>query len=763
MARVGSKLELTAVDEESKVSLAAEAVMAFRAAAEENPYYDVADGVDSHSTKDIEHDGSSGVPTMAIRMAVKRHAFSQPRAYMRLVLHIIFVSLYVYIVLSVRNIPGSFSIISTLRDLFAEEEFPTSMDPATGEFNGPIFLKNFYDIGNQAELWEWLEGPYVGAFEGSFGPWYNGMQLNGSVGALQQYNFPVYVALRQIRVKAIDCDDGGSDGVCYPAYTEADEEKEVWVGRANSSFTIDWDGGLSALYGTDGFYYGTGGYPIVFTADDADTTNSEGALNPNLIKSTLARLKRNLWTDLQTRAVVADVVVGNTNNRVGVGLRLTVEFRDSGLVVPRTDAFPVPLDWPPYSGDADDVGRLVGEIIFMVLLAINIYHTVREVWLSNSFLAYLSNTLNLIDLLNLTLYVVVVIYWIVLVSTPLDLRDPYTLGSQFIDLNIIASINLLVGFVKIFKFLTISKRMTLLWDTLESAFWELATMALVMMLIIVGYSLVAHVIFGSESDHFKTFSDSVGTLLRASLGDFDYEEMKRVAPDVAPAFFATYTFMVFLVLINMFIAVISDFYELRHEELAKEEEFAEAHDIMSSSVLERIKRQISGSSRSKKKKHETHDHELRDVVKELVAAGDNPEGDVKDMLRLKHALDRMLEAREQEIQKKKSHGGESRSLWDKLEAMIDEMPRSEQEGLMSMEHLEELLGREGAKQVAEVYQRFYNTSSIAKQHRRQRDVDAAMLSKVAFSLEQRVQTRMAVLNRQIMDELAAMEKRLAKS
>ena len=52
----------------------------------------------------------------------------------------------------------------------------------------------------------------------------------------------------------------------------------------------------------------------------------------------------------------------------------------------------------------------------------------------------------------------------------------------------ISSSKLLVWIFKVFKFLQLSHRMTLLWDTLKYAFWDLIYMNIVFALIISGFT-----------------------------------------------------------------------------------------------------------------------------------------------------------------------------------------------------------------------------------------------------------------------------------
>jgi hypothetical protein len=67
--------------------------------------------------------------------------------------------------------------------------------------------------------------------------------------------------------------------------------------------------------------------------------------------------------------------------------------------------------------------------------------------------------------------------------------------------------------------------------------------------------------FGSTVADFHTFESSFSTLLRYPLGDFDYKLLSQSRPDVAPAFFVLYMGLVFLVSMNMVVAIITIAFE----------------------------------------------------------------------------------------------------------------------------------------------------------------------------------------------------------
>lgn len=59
---------------------------------------------------------------------------------------------------------------------------------------------------------------------------------------------------------------------------------------------------------------------------------------------------------------------------------------------------------------------------------------------------------------------------------------------------------------------------------------------------------------------FRSFKDSVFTLFRMILGDFNFRAIESASTFLGPTYFLCYIFFVFFVLLNMFLAIINDTY-----------------------------------------------------------------------------------------------------------------------------------------------------------------------------------------------------------
>jgi hypothetical protein len=124
----------------------------------------------------------------------------------------------------------------------------------------------------------------------------------------------------------------------------------------------------------------------------------------------------------------------------------------------------------------------------------------------------------------------------------------------------------MIAFITIFKFMQLNAHIMVLWDTLAAAGSKLVVLFLVIFFITTGFAIQGSLLFGHRNAAFCTMSHSFVTLFRSALGDFNFEELTEVNPKAGAAYFMIYQLIQGLVILNMFIAVISEAYEQVKEE-----------------------------------------------------------------------------------------------------------------------------------------------------------------------------------------------------
>jgi hypothetical protein len=127
------------------------------------------------------------------------------------------------------------------------------------------------------------------------------------------------------------------------------------------------------------------------------------------------------------------------------------------------------------------------------------------------------------------------------------------------------ALNAFTAVLKIFKFTQISRKMNSLWEVLQRAMRDLAAFFLILLFIQMAYATAGCVLFGDHIRNFHNIPSSMHTLLYFTIGDFggvEYSRMRQASSLLAPWFMMTYLVLVALVSVNMFIAILSDAYDV---------------------------------------------------------------------------------------------------------------------------------------------------------------------------------------------------------
>lgn len=114
--------------------------------------------------------------------------------------------------------------------------------------------------------------------------------------------------------------------------------------------------------------------------------------------------------------------------------------------------------------------------------------------------------------------------------------------------------------VKVFKYISFNKTMTQLQSTLSKCAKDLAGFAVMFFIIFLAFAQLGYLLFGNQLAEYSSFSESIFTLYRTILGDFNFPGLQQANRILGPAFFILYIFFIFFILLNMFLAIINDTY-----------------------------------------------------------------------------------------------------------------------------------------------------------------------------------------------------------
>lgn len=88
-------------------------------------------------------------------------------------------------------------------------------------------------------------------------------------------------------------------------------------------------------------------------------------------------------------------------------------------------------------------------------------------------------------------------------------------------------------------------------------------------IIFTAFVQLGYLLFGTQIFDYSSFYNSIFALIRTILGDFDYPSLESANSFFGPVYFLSFVFFVFFVLLNMFLAILSDSFGEVKAELAR--------------------------------------------------------------------------------------------------------------------------------------------------------------------------------------------------
>ncbi|XP_077999256.1 polycystin-2-like protein 1 isoform X2 [Glandiceps talaboti] len=447
-----------------------------------------------------------------------------------------------------------------MSELFLDSQFPDTKNTYRG-------------MTNMMDWWRFAEGPMVDGLY--WETWYNGENLTDEERGYIYYENKLLGVprVRQLKVTNDSCtvhsDFESEIKQCYDAYSESVEERNPFGLMNGTAWTysteeeLDGSGhwGKLTTYGGGGFYQD-------LTHDKA---TSVGYVDT---------LKSNLWLDRGTRATFVDFTVYNANINLFCVVRLVTEFPATGGAIPSWDFRTVKL---LRYVTAFDYFIMACEGIFCLFIAYYVVEEILEIKLNKC--SYFKSVWNCLDLLVIGLSMVCIafnVYRTREVDSMLQdlLEDPNKYADfEYLSFwqtmsNSMLAVLVFFAWIKVFKYISFNKTMTQLSSTLSRCGKDLMGFSIMFLIVFFAYAQLGYLIFGTQIHDFKSFGDSIFTLFRIILGDFDFHELEQANRIMGPIFFCTYVFFVFFVLLNMFLAIINDTYsEVKADIATQKSEF----------------------------------------------------------------------------------------------------------------------------------------------------------------------------------------------
>jgi len=160
-----------------------------------------------------------------------------------------------------------------------------------------------------------------------------------------------------------------------------------------------------------------------------------------------------------------------------------------------------------------------------------------------------------------------------------DLEDA---GHWIKESNLLGAFYPVIIMLRLFKAFQAQPRLATVAMTLYNSAGDLAHFGMVFLAAFFSFVFTAIALFGRELVEFAQFDRATMSLFRLLMGDFDYEAMQANDRAIAFCFMVTFQVTMFLIMLNMLVAIVMDVYaETKHQLMSGETLWEECYQTMS--------------------------------------------------------------------------------------------------------------------------------------------------------------------------------------
>ncbi|KAI5753480.1 hypothetical protein M8J77_000560 [Diaphorina citri] len=303
---------------------------------------------------------------------------------------------------------------------------------------------------------------------------------------------------------------------CYDSFSEGYEDRRPFGIGSGTAWTYPRD---SSVWDSDYYTGQVGSYPYSGFYQDLSA-------NHNDFLAQLDMLRKGGWITRATRVVFIDFSMYNANVNLFCFVKLILEWPPVGGIIPSWEI--ISLKLIRYLTLVDFI-LLVFEIILLLFL---IYFTVEELYEYRNlgFYKYFNSFWNYVDLILIVLgwlFVIVYIYRLILVQLLLTslIQTKYRFAKfhRLVwaeqCLNILMVLIVFVAWIKLFKYLNVTRNTSHVYRTVAIALIQLLTVIILFIIMLVGFAICGYLLFGSYIGGFSSLLRSCVTLIRCTLGD----------------------------------------------------------------------------------------------------------------------------------------------------------------------------------------------------------------------------------------------------
>lgn len=122
-----------------------------------------------------------------------------------------------------------------------------------------------------------------------------------------------------------------------------------------------------------------------------------------------------------------------------------------------------------------------------------------------------------------------------------------------------------LAFLKILRYFSFSRRITMYWEILGSAFYDILFFLLIVFTFTIAFSIVGYIMFGISDKQFSTFSSSLMTMVLISVGHINAFNINTTMMLSKTIFGITFMILTMMLIIMMVSIVSSHYFEYQAE------------------------------------------------------------------------------------------------------------------------------------------------------------------------------------------------------
>jgi hypothetical protein len=338
-------------------------------------------------------------------------------------------------------------------------------------------------------------------------------------------------------------------------------------------------------------------------------------------------LKQFMWLDEQTRMVILSFSIYNGNFDLYASCVFRFEFTPGGTILPQY-SFKM-LKFFLWEGVSDMATALASPQVWTdaVVYLFVLKNTIGELvtwgkirWRYGTSMPYFTNIWNMMEIINIVPFFLALGRRITFMSRP-EFSGQYKYNvfvSRYQELGHMAalyqesfvfdSISILVSVLKMFKYLRLNEQTNMLWAVLTRAGRDIAFFMFTLGMFLAAFIIIGMQLFGSSIEGFIGVVEGFSMLMQMILGIVDmYNDLIIAAGVYGAMFFYVFIIFMFLILINVFLAILNDAYAGVKQEIEEKSEAAriaqeerEAEGIVDEKVSRRDKaRALAAAARGR--------------------------------------------------------------------------------------------------------------------------------------------------------------------